>query len=76
MASVFPLKPSLGQTTSMQHRPLGRTGLMVSNPCLGTMTFGWEPQDWGSTEEEAMKVMARRLAFAQPTFHDWPGRDG
>ncbi|MBS1716054.1 MAG: aldo/keto reductase [Armatimonadetes bacterium] len=32
---------------------------MVSNPCLGTMTFGWEPDDWGSHEPEAMKVMAK-----------------
>lgn len=43
----------------MEFRPLGRTGVMVSNPCLGTMTFGWEPQDWGSTENDAMKVMAK-----------------
>ncbi len=40
----------------MQYRPLGRTGVMVSNPCLGTMTFGWEPDDWGSTEEKAHEI--------------------
>lgn len=43
----------------MEYRPLGRTGVLVSNPCLGTMTFGWEPKDWGSTEAEAAKVMAK-----------------
>jgi aryl-alcohol dehydrogenase-like predicted oxidoreductase len=30
---------------------------MVSSPCLGTMTFGWEPDDWGSTEDQARAVM-------------------
>ncbi len=45
----------------MEYRSLGRTGLLVSNPCLGTMTFGWEPDDWGSHEPEAMKVMAKAL---------------
>ncbi len=43
----------------MDYRPLGRTGVMVSNPCLGTMTFGWDPQDWGSTEEESLAVMGK-----------------
>lgn len=40
----------------MQYRSLGRTGVQVSNPCLGTMTFGWEPGDWGSTEAESYKI--------------------
>lgn len=40
----------------MEHRSLGRTGVQVSNPCLGTMTFGWEPDDWGSTEAESFKI--------------------
>ncbi len=40
----------------MEHRSLGRTGVQVSNPCLGTMTFGWEPNDWGSTEAESIKI--------------------
>lgn len=39
-----------------EFRPLGRTGVKVTNPCLGTMTFGWEPDDWGSTESESIKV--------------------
>ena len=28
----------------MIYRPLGRTGVQVSVACMGTMTFGWEPQ--------------------------------
>lgn len=45
----------------MLYRPLGRTGVQVSVACLGTMTFGWEPDDWGSKEEEAMKVGKKAL---------------
>lgn len=41
----------------MEYRSLGRTGVQVSVACLGTMTFGWNPDDWGSTEAEAKKVM-------------------
>jgi len=40
----------------MQYRSLGRTGLQVSVACFGTMTFGWEPDDWGSHEEEAIAL--------------------
>lgn len=40
----------------MEYRDLGRTGLKVSNPCLGTMTFGWAPDDWGSTEADSFAV--------------------
>ena len=45
----------------METRSLGRTGVQVSNPCLGTMTFGWEPGDWGSTEQEAVKIANKAL---------------
>lgn len=41
----------------MQYRPLGRTGVQVSVACLGTMTFGWDPDDWGSTEERSREVL-------------------
>lgn len=41
----------------MQYRPLGRTGVQVSVACMGTMTFGWEPQDWGSTEEDSFQIV-------------------
>lgn len=30
--------------------------MQVSNPCLGTMTFGWAPEDWGSTEEDSIRL--------------------
>src|SRR4051812_21502849 len=45
----------------MEFRSLGRTGVQVSVACMGTMTFGWEPDDWGSHEEDALKVA--RKAF-------------
>ena len=45
----------------MEYRPLGRTGVQVSVACLGTMTFGWEPDDWGSTEEESLAIAAQAL---------------
>jgi aryl-alcohol dehydrogenase-like predicted oxidoreductase len=36
----------------MQFRTLGRTGLKVSELCLGTMTFGWT-----ATEEQAFAIL-------------------
>jgi len=39
----------------MDYRLLGRSGLRVSELCLGTMTFGDE-LGWGSAKEEARKV--------------------
>ncbi len=41
----------------MEYRSLGRTGVQVSVACLGTMTFGWDPDDWGSTEERSREVL-------------------
>src|SRR5579864_8415066 len=38
----------------MDYRKLGRTGLKVSELCLGTMTFRWT-----STEAESMQVLDR-----------------
>ena len=40
----------------MEYRSLGRTGVQVSVACFGTMTFGWEPEDWGSHEAEAHRL--------------------
>lgn len=40
----------------MEYRALGRTGVQVSVACFGTMTFGWEPDDWGSHEDESIRL--------------------
>jgi aryl-alcohol dehydrogenase-like predicted oxidoreductase len=45
----------------MEYRSLGRTGVQVSVACLGTMTFGWEPEDWGSHEEEALLIAHKAI---------------
>jgi len=45
----------------MEYSTLGRTGVQVSQACFGTMTFGWEPQDWGSYEEAALKLAKKAL---------------
>jgi len=40
----------------MEYRSLGRTGVQVSVACFGTMTFGWDPEDWGSHEAESLRL--------------------
>lgn len=40
---------------SMRYRLLGRSGLRVSELCLGTMTFG-EDWGWGASKEESRKI--------------------
>ncbi len=30
--------------------------MQVSCACLGTMTFGWDPDDWGSEEPESVQI--------------------
>ncbi|MCB8932760.1 MAG: aldo/keto reductase [Chthonomonadaceae bacterium] len=45
----------------MEYRSLGRTGVQVSAACLGTMTFGWEPDDWGSQEKESLEIAAKAI---------------
>lgn len=30
--------------------------MKVSAACLGTMTYGWEPNDWGSHEKDALAI--------------------
>ena len=45
----------------MEYRSLGRTGVQVSVACMGTMTFGWEPDDWGSREKESLDIAAAAL---------------
>ena len=42
----------------MQYRPLGRTGVHVSNLCLGTMMFG----PWGNDDrDDAVRIIHRAL---------------
>jgi aryl-alcohol dehydrogenase-like predicted oxidoreductase len=40
----------------MRYKLLGRTGLRVSELCLGTMTFG-EDWGWGAPEEECARIL-------------------
>ena len=39
----------------MQYKLLGKTGLRVSEICLGTMTFG-EDWGWGASTEERRRI--------------------
>ena len=45
----------------MRYRLLGKTGLRVSELCLGTMTFG-EDWGWGASREESRRIFT---AFAE-----------
>ena len=40
---------------TMNYQVLGRSGLRVSDLCLGTMTFG-DDWGWGSPKEEAKAI--------------------
>lgn len=40
---------------AMNYQLLGRSGLRVSDICLGTMTFG-DDWGWGSPKEEAKTI--------------------
>ena len=41
---------------TIEHRRLGRHGILVSNLCLGTMNFGWH-----TSKEESFAIMDRAL---------------
>ena len=49
----------------MRHRPLGRTGLFVSELCLGTMTFGGSGDLWSKIgalqQHEAERLIGQSL---------------
>lgn len=45
----------------MEYRALGRTGVQVSVACFGTMTFGWEPDDWGTPEKDCGKIFDKAI---------------
>jgi aryl-alcohol dehydrogenase-like predicted oxidoreductase len=53
---------------AMRYRLLGKTGLRVSELCLGAMTFG-EDWGWGASPEESRK-MFERFAEAGGNFID------
>ena len=40
----------------MRYKLLGRTGLRVSEICLGTMTFG-EDWGWGASKDESRRIL-------------------
>ena len=56
----------------MKHRPLGRTGLYVSEICLGTMTFGG--QSWwkaiGEVDQGSANALVERALAAGVNFID------
>ena len=57
----------------MRYNPLGRTGLFVSELCLGTMTFGGGAGMWekiGSLKQDAADTMARTAFDAGINFFD------
>ena len=41
---------------TVEHRRLGKHGVLVSNLCLGTMNFGWH-----TSEEDSFRIMDRAL---------------
>ena len=52
----------------MEHRPLGKSGLLVSNLCLGTMIFG-EENSRGTDQESATRIIHKFLdAGGNPEF--------
>lgn len=54
---------------TMRYRLLGRTGLRVSELCLGTMIFGDDRGGWGTSRAEA-GAMVTRFAEAGGNFLD------
>ncbi|HOK80143.1 MAG TPA: aldo/keto reductase [bacterium] len=60
----------------MQHRRLGKHGVLVSNLCLGTMNFGWY-----TDEKESFRIMDRALELGINFFdtadtYGWGNQQG
>ena len=58
---------------AIEHKRLGKHGVLVSNICLGTMNFGWH-----TTQEESFKIMDRALElginfFDTADVYGWVG---
>src|ERR1700756_2974619 len=61
---------------AIEHRRLGKHGVLVSNICLGTMNFGWH-----TTQEESFRIMDRALElginfFDTADVYGWGGEQG
>ncbi len=61
---------------TVQHKRLGKHGVLVSNLCLGTMNFGWQ-----TSEKDAFKIMDRALElginfFDTADVYGWGGEQG
>ncbi|MBV9130824.1 MAG: aldo/keto reductase [Verrucomicrobia bacterium] len=60
----------------MEHRRLGKHGVLVSNICLGTMNFGWH-----TPQKESFQIMERALElginfFDTADVYGWGGEQG
>jgi aryl-alcohol dehydrogenase-like predicted oxidoreductase len=53
----------------MRYKLLGKTGLRVSELCLGAMIFGDTQGGWGASKEEAARIV-ERFAEASGNFID------
>jgi aryl-alcohol dehydrogenase-like predicted oxidoreductase len=61
---------------AIEHKRLGKHGVLVSNICLGTMNFGWH-----TTEQESFQIMDRALElginfFDTADVYGWGGERG
>jgi aryl-alcohol dehydrogenase-like predicted oxidoreductase len=61
---------------AIEHKRLGKHGVLVSNICLGTMNFGWH-----TPQEESFKIMDRALElginfFDTADVYGWGGEQG
>ena len=61
---------------AIEHKRLGKHGVLVSNICLGTMNFGWQ-----TSQEESFKIMDRALELGINFFdtadaYGWGGEQG
>ena len=57
----------------MKYRPLGRTGLYVSEICMGTMTFGGQGAWWknvGQVDQTNANALVERALAAGVNFID------
>ena len=61
---------------AIEHKRLGKHGVLVSNICLGTMNFGWH-----TSQEESFKIMDRAVElginfFDTADVYGWGGEQG